>query len=93
MSQPRKSDKKYPGYLEDQNRKPFKPTTREEALLQQTLHPEEFYETTKVFHDSIDKIEDRLETLEVRFNELCGLLHVQLANSSFLTLKIMEAEK
>jgi len=39
------------------------------------------------------EVDRRLETLEVRFNELCGLLHIQLANSSFLTLKIMDAEK
>lgn len=87
MATPRKSDEKYPGYLKDQNRKPFfEPTAREEKLLFRTVHPEEFVEAIK-------KINDRLETLEVRFNELCGLLHVQLANSSFLTLKIMEAEK
>lgn len=83
---PRKSDKAYPGYLADQDRKPFVPSAREEELLFRTVHPEEFVEAMK-------KINDRLETLEVRFNELCNMLSVQLANSSFKLLEIREAKK
>jgi len=75
----RKSERDYPGYLADQNRKPFTPTAREEELLQKTVHPDELKEALA-----------RIETLEVRFNELCRMLERQLANSGFLLLKIEE---
>ncbi len=76
---PRKSEKDYPGYLADQDRKPFVPSAREEELLSKTVSPEELL-----------LIECRLETLEVRFNELLTMLHAQLANTGYLLLKIQE---
>ena len=93
MAQPRKSDEKYPGYLADQDRKPFVPSAREEELLNRTVHPEEFRETVSEIKKSFHDIDHRLETLEVRFNELCNMLSVQLANSSFKLLEIREAKK
>ena len=96
MAQPRKSDERYPGYLADQDRKPFKPTKREEELLSKTVHPEEFEEFKRLcgFEENcVDANTDRLDRLEVRFNELCNMLSVQLANSSFKLLEIREAEK
>jgi len=91
MATPRKSDEKYPGYFEDQDRKPFKPTAREEELLSKTVHPDDFEQFIRLVAKNEEEIRNRLETLEVRFNELCQMMFVQLANSSFLTLKIMEA--
>jgi len=87
---PRKSDKDYEGYLEDQNRKPFTPTAREEELLSKTVHPDEFRETIQNLVDLIAVERDRRETLEIRFNELLTMLHAQLANTGYLLLKIQE---
>jgi len=93
MATPRKSEKEYPGYLEDQDRKPFEPTAREEELLSKTVHPENFEDFAKIVTDDIGKLKDRVETLEVRFNELCNMLSVQLANNGFKLLEIRDAEK
>lgn len=94
MATPRKSDEKYRGYLEDQDRKPFfEPTPREEKLLFRTVHPEEFVEAIKKIDARLESLENRMETHDVRFNEAMQMMFVQLANSSFLTLKIVEAEK
>ena len=100
MAKPRKSDKAYPGYLADQDRKPFVPSAREEELLSKTVHPDELEELRKDLikiisrrTKEIDVIDERLETLEVRFNELCNMLSVQLANSSFKLLEIRDAKK
>lgn len=103
MATPRKSDKAYPGYLADQNRKPlfskgkgmqpFTPSTREEELLSKTVHPEDFEAAKKSLSDDLQTAEDKINTLEVRFNELCNMLSVQLANSSFKLLEIRNAKK
>jgi len=87
LAQPRKSDEEYPGYLEDQNRK----VNQKQCSFcgRETVQ----FVCGGCHKASIKIVNDRLETLEVRFNELCGLLHTQLANSSFLLLKIDEAEK
>jgi hypothetical protein len=45
------------------------PTPREEELLQHTVHPDEFKEFTA-------EMRKRIQTLEIRFNELCRMLSV-----------------
>ena len=97
MATPRKSDEKYPGYLEDQNRKPFVPSAREEELLSKTAHPEDLaraFAWIERLADRVETLEEALEdfkeTFRVRFNELCNMLSVQLANSSFKLLEIRE---
>jgi len=90
MATTRKSDKEYPGYLQDQDRALFVPSAREEELLCRTVHPEEFEGYMKLVAKNNEGIKNRIETLEVRFNALCNMLNVQLANSGFLTLKIEE---
>lgn len=82
---PRKSGKAYPGYWADQDRKPFVPSAREEELLTRTVHIIDYLE-------QMDATSKRLETLEVRFNELCNMLSVQLVNSSFQLLEIRDAK-
>ena len=97
MATPRKSDEEYPGYLADQDRKPFIPTAREEELLSKTVHPEEFAEFKIKINGAVsnimlevDLLKSRVERLEVRFNEVCRMLSVQLANSGFELLRIKE---
>lgn len=90
---PRKSDKAYPGYLADQNREAFVPSAREEELLSKTVHPDDFEDLRKSLSDDLQTAEDKINTLEVRFNELCNMLSVQLANSSFKLLEIRDAKK
>lgn len=82
----------------------FKLTAREEELLTRTVHPDELKEaveatkTLELRFEAVCKILDgklaelvaEQETFKARFNELLTMLHVQLANTGYLLLKIKE---
>ena len=70
--------KEYDGYLQDQSHKKL-------DLCGYCGQPKQ-----KVCKKCFAKHRENIETLVVRFNELCRMLSVQLANSSFEILNIKE---